>query len=176
MQTIKFFEQCAGKWFSQRTSHSLPPQELEAGQSQLSVELLTASDSAVIALCQQSQLSPDSVLCGLQTKWEGTVGASSAKETGSALLVAIADTEDAQIGKLLRQANTSGEPPLSGRYAMNSDESLTLILESDALKIEERLWFASPNLRERTSTIQHADGSSYASFCSEIRMGVQKQA
>ncbi|MDY6939544.1 MAG: phycobiliprotein lyase [Cyanobacteriota bacterium] len=174
MQVIEFFEQCAGKWFSQRTSHSLPPQELEAGQSQLWIELLPTTDPTVLELCKQGQISPDSVLCGLQTKWEGTVGASSAKETGTALLVAVADANDTNTGKLLQQGKAGSA--LSGRYTLNTDESLTLTLESDSFKIEERLWFVSANLRERTSTIQHADGSSYASFCSEIRMGVQTPA
>jgi hypothetical protein len=41
---------------------------------------------------------------------------------------------------------------------------------------EERLWFASPNLRLRTSILKRFGGFSMASFCSEIRMGgVQPQ-
>jgi len=54
---------------------------------------------------------------------------------------------------------------------MGDDDALTLMGESETLYSEERLWFASPNLRLRTSTIKQLDGFSTASFCSEIRMG-----
>ncbi|HEY9702550.1 MAG TPA: phycobiliprotein lyase, partial [Allocoleopsis sp.] len=37
-----------------------------------------------------------------------------------------------------------------------------------------RLWFASPNLRLRTSILKRFGGFSMASFCSEIRLGVTK--
>jgi hypothetical protein len=37
---------------------------------------------------------------------------------------------------------------------------------------EERLWFASPNLRLRTSILKRFGGFSMASLSSEIRMGV----
>ena len=36
---------------------------------------------------------------------------------------------------------------------------------------EERLWFASPNLRMRVSVLKRFGGFSMASFTSEIRMG-----
>jgi hypothetical protein len=37
---------------------------------------------------------------------------------------------------------------------------------------EERLWFASPNLRLRTSILKRFGGFSMASLSSEIRLGV----
>ena len=36
---------------------------------------------------------------------------------------------------------------------------------------EERLWFASPNLRMRVSVIKRSGSFSVTSFISEIRMG-----
>lgn len=170
MEIQEFFEQCAGKWFSQRTSHALPPQELEVGKSDLWIDLLSSDDPAIARLCQQCHIDPALALCGMQTKWEGTVGASPNKESGSVLLVATADAKDARVGKFVRLVNFPGETPLSGDYILNPDDSLTLKIESDTLQTEERLWFVSPNLRERTSVITHTNGSSYASFCSEIRI------
>jgi hypothetical protein len=170
MEIQEFFQQCAGKWFSQRTSHALPPQELEVGKSDLWIDLLNLDDPAIARLCQQCRLDPVLALCGMQTKWEGTVGASPNKESGSVLLVAIAEGDDASIGKFLRLVNFPGETPMVGQYIVNLDESITLKMESNTLQTEERLWFVSENLRERTSVITHANGSSYASFCSEIRM------
>jgi phycoerythrin-associated linker protein len=170
MEIQEFFQQCAGKWFSQRTSHALPPQELEVGKSDLWIDLLDPNDPAIVRLCQQCRIDSVLAVCGMQTKWEGTVGASPNKESGSVLLVAIADGNDSRIGKFLRLVNFPSEVPIAGQYIVNTDESITLKIESDTLHTEERLWFVSSNLRERTSLITHANGSSYASFCSEIRM------
>jgi len=43
--------------------------------------------------------------------------------------------------------------PVAGRYIMGSDE-LTLITEYETMSSEERLWFASPNLRMRVSVLK----------------------
>jgi len=61
--------------------------------------------------------------------------------------------------------------PVAGRYVMGNDDALVLITEYESMYSEERLWFASPNLRLRTSVLKRFGGFSMASFCSEIRMG-----
>lgn len=172
MNVMEFFQQCAGKWFSQRTSHALPPQELEVGKSDLWIEILPADDRAVVELCATVQIDPAGVLCGVQTRWEGTVGTNPKPEKGSVLMVAIADATSPRTGKLVRRSSPT-ERPITGSYTLNTDESLTLMTETNEFQAQERLWFVTPNLRERTSTIFHASGQSYASFCSEIRMGGQ---
>jgi hypothetical protein len=65
---------------------------------------------------------------------------------------------------------------VAGRYRVGEDGALTLITEYETMSTEERLWFASPNLRMRTSILKRFGGFSMASFCSEIRMGVTKPA
>ncbi len=94
------------------------------------------------------------------------------KYSGSTLLVPISSSDQVNEGTLLRdsQANESA----ASRYIMGSDDALTLITESDTLYAEERVWFASPNLRLRTRILRQPDGANVASFCSEIRMGVTK--
>ena len=49
------------------------------------------------------------------------------------------------------------------------DEALTLTITDGAASFEERLWFASPNLRLRTSLFKQGDGLSTTCFYSEIR-------
>jgi hypothetical protein len=63
-----------------------------------------------------------------------------------------------------------------GQFAIGEDEALTLTTQHGETSSEERLWFASPNLRLRTSILKEANGFSATSFCSEIRMGVTKPA
>ncbi len=99
------------------------------------------------------------------------------KNAGSSVLVPIADPDQPNQGKLLRDVGYGGKAGIAGRYILGSDDALTLISSDETMYSEERLWFASPNLRLRTSILKRADGVSSASFCSEIRMGIaQPQA
>jgi hypothetical protein len=63
---------------------------------------------------------------------------------------------------------------------MDEDEGLVLITEYDTMSSEERFWFASPDLRMRSSIVKRFGGFSTASFCTESRIGTdlgsQKQA
>ena len=61
--------------------------------------------------------------------------------------------------------------PVAGTYKMGNDGALTLITEYETMSSEERLWFASPNLRTRVGVLKRFGGFSMASFTSEIRMG-----
>jgi hypothetical protein len=93
------------------------------------------------------------------------------KHIGSTVLVPIANPEQPNEGQLLREMGYAEKAPVAGRYIMGSDDALTLITEYETMYSEERLWFASPNLRLRTSILKRFGGFSMASFCSEIRMG-----
>jgi hypothetical protein len=169
MDIKEFFQQSAGKWFSQRSSHQLASKQSEGGRSTLMMESLEPTDPVVVQLCQQQQIDPAQALCSLSISWDGTIEPGSTKKVGSTVLVAIAD------GRLL-QGTKTGQAIGVGRYALGNDEALTLITEQDSLHAEERLWFASPNLRLRTSVIKSPNGFSTASFCSEIRMGATPPA
>ncbi|MGD1900749.1 MAG: phycobiliprotein lyase [Geitlerinemataceae cyanobacterium] len=158
-----FLEQCVGKWFSQRTSHALPPQEIEAGKADLWVETVDSGDAQVKTACQQAGIDPTGAIA-LRSRWEGQSGASEAKVTGQNLLVF-------GTGGKFVQTDANGAA-MTGTHALGDDEALTIVTASGDRRVEERIWFASPSLRERTSTVSlTASGDRHASFCSEIRMG-----
>ncbi len=169
MNITEFLQQSAGKWFSQRTSHSLALQQSESGKSNIVIETVEATDPAVIQLCQQHQVEPALALCGARITWDGTMDRDQKKQTGTVLLIPLRDAEKPNEGKLLRDG--AAEKAIAGRYVMGSDDVMTLITEDETMFSEERFWFASPNLRLRTSVLKRADGASVASFYSEIRMG-----
>jgi hypothetical protein len=171
MDIKDFFQMSAGKWFSHRTSHHLGLNQSESGKSDLQVELLESTDPAVVQICQQHQVKPELAVCGLRVTWEGYMQRDPSQLKGSTVLVPIADLEQASAGQLLRKVN-SGEKISASRYQIGADAALTLTIEDQSLYSEERIWFASPNLRLRTSVIKQLDGFSSASFSSEIRMGV----
>ncbi len=175
MDIVEFFELTCGKWFSQRTSHHLAVQKLESGKSDVVIEKLEPADASVQALCEQCHVDPAIALLGLKVTWTGGMEWDAKQGSASTLLVAIADGDDPNHGKLLRQQGINHPDPVVGRYSLGADEALTLITEQDDLYAEERWWFASPNLRLRSSVLKQGDGYSTSAFCSEIRMGLGKK-
>ncbi len=176
MNIVEFFELSSGKWFSQRSSHHLDFEPSEAAKSDLVIEMIHKADPAVVKLCQQYNIDPALALCGARATWNGSMEQGGKKYAGSTLLVPVADPQNPSQGWLLRELGVTEKAPIAGRYIMGEDEALTLITEDETLYAEERLWFASPNLRLRTSVVKRSQGLSMASFCSEIRMGVSKPA
>jgi len=159
-----FLDQCVGKWFSQRTSHAVPPQELEAGKADLWIETVDPEDATVQAECDRAGIDPSTAIA-LRTRWDGQAGIAATKLVGSTLLIFGASGQFVQ---------TNGDGmSFTGTHSFGADEALTIVATTDTLKTEERIWFAGPNLRERTSTVSDAaSGKQFASFCSEIRLGV----
>ncbi len=174
MDIVEFFELSCGKWFSQRTSHHLAFQKAEAGKSDLIIEKLDPTAADVVKLCEQCGVDATTALLGLKTTWSGAMDWDPNKREGSTVLVAIAEPDQPHTGTLLRQHGIVSEAPIVGRYALGADEALTLITDHESIYTEERWWFASPNLRLRSSLLKQADGYSTSSFCSEIRMGLGK--
>jgi len=176
MTLQSFLDQCLGKWFSQRTSHALPPEELETGKADLWVEPIATTDSQLQTYCQQAGLNPQAVT-GLRTRWEGQVGVEMKKEVGSSILIFSSATEapTGWVGKFVQSSSLGGL--LTGTYQLNTEGALSIVAESNQLKTEERIWFAGENLRERTSIVTHLEtGEAYAAFCSEIRLAAPQPA
>lgn len=176
MNIVEFFELSSGKWFSQRTSHHPDFKQLQVGKSDLVIEMIDKANSEVVKLCKQHNIDPALALCGTRITWNSTIEQDGKKYAGATMLIPIADSENPNEGKLLHEQSSAEKTPVAGRYVIGSDESLTLIIEDGTLYSEERLWFASPNLRLRTSVLKKSGGFNMASFCSEIRMGVSKPA
>lgn len=174
MNITEFFQQSSGKWFSQRTSHHLAFKQSESGKSDIVIETLAKDAPEVIKLCEQYEIDPSLALCGARVTWNGTMEWDEEKHVGSTVLVPVADADKPNEGKLLREQGYAEKAPVAGRYVMGDDDSLTLITDYETMYSEERLWFASPNLRLRTSILKRFGGFSMATFCSEIRMGGAK--
>ncbi len=166
---VEFLEKCVGKWFSQRTGHNLTDRKSVLGKGDLWMEALAADAPEAIALCQTYGVDPQSIAAGLKMRWEA-ITASPKKELGSSVLVAL--TPDAAGAGALLATPAAKQNPQPGQYNFGSDGALWLTLPIAGGSIEERIWFASDNLRFRSSTTTRSDGPNFASFCSEIRMGV----
>jgi hypothetical protein len=166
-----FFELSAGKWFSHRTSHHLAFKQSEDGKSDIVIEMLAADHPEVIKLCEQYEIAPNKASCGARVTWNGTMEWDEEKHQGSTVLATVPNTDNPDEGKLLREMGYAEKAPVAGSYKIGDDGALTLITEYETMWSEERLWFASPNLRMRVSVLKRFGGFSMASFTSEIRMG-----
>lgn len=169
MEIVNFFEKTEGTWFSQRTTHFLPGQPSQTGQTTIHVTRLAPDDPRVTALCQQVDANPNQTRFALSIQQEEqaktTYGSSSGKPERTTIFVGL-KASDASIGKFVSQ--TDKEPTTTGEYRFES-EVLTLISANEQLQSEERIWFTNPNLRLRTSLLKREDGFQMASFCSEVR-------
>jgi hypothetical protein len=176
----EFLEISAGKWFSQRTSYGLAFKDSDNGKSDVVIDILTIDDPDVLKLCQQHSIASTLAWGGArvtsQTQagmpWERTKG--QATSSSSLIMVPIAESADANRGQLLHSIGSAPTTPVAGSYSMGEDEALTLIINYPTMFAEERIWFASPNLRLRTTIFKGNDGFSMATFCSDIRMSSSK--
>ena len=166
MESItEFFETSVGKWFSQRTGHDLQALKSDAAKAELFVDAIDAAAPEVKALCDRFRVDVSQVAGGIKLRWEAAVAASPTKEFGSAAIVAL-QSDDGKSGMVLASA---GAPNRPGVYAIGTDGALTLKIPTETGSIEERIWYAMPNLRFRTSTVAVDGEPTVASFCSEIR-------
>jgi CpeS-like protein len=175
MTIQNFLEMSVGKWFSQRTSHQLLSQQSEHSSSQIVIASVAADHPQLLSLCQQHQVDLSHTTGGIEVQsqakpqWNAPKNAAVPASIISCLMPVVTSAT-AQTGEVLWSSN--GQPMPLGKFQMGADGSLTLFLASPSMQIEERIWFASPNLRLRTSVQKSAVGWSLASFCSEIRMSV----
>ena len=173
MDVTEFFQLSTGRWRSQRTAHHLAFKLTETGESEIQVAALVASHPQVIEICKLHQVDPNLSIGGAYVSWKGGMGWDKADENheGSTVFALIPDADLLQEGTLLRERGYAENVPISGRYRMDDGDGLVLTTEYEVMRSVERFWFASPNLRLRTSTVQLNGGFTTATFSTELRMG-----
>ncbi|MCC5645561.1 phycobiliprotein lyase [Nostoc sp. CHAB 5824] len=171
MNIEEFFQLSAGKWFSHRTSQHLAFNQSENTKSDIIIETLAVDDPEAIKICQQYEINPNSASCAAKITWNGTMEKDQGKHSGSTVLVSVTDADNPAEGKLLREMVDADKIPVAGHYKFDSDGALILTIEDETMWSEERLWFASPNLRMRVNVLKSFGEFSITSFTSEIRMG-----
>ncbi|BAZ12068.1 hypothetical protein NIES4071_38960 [Calothrix sp. NIES-4071] len=169
MNIQDFFELSTGKWFAHRTVQDLAANKANEAKSEIIIEKLPETHPDVVKLCEVLQVASNSSLVAAKVNWNDTTKLNQ-KNVGSTVLVLVASNNPNE-GKLLRQVSNEDKPSL-GQYKLGEDEALSLSFESGTVSYEERLWFASDNLRMRVNVIKQAGGVNTTSLTTEIRMGV----
>lgn len=175
MNIKTFLNLCIGNWFSQRTNYNLSGDQTESSKADLSITEIAPEDSRVTQLCQQHRINSQISLGGLLYSWDTSVDWGKPKLQGSSLIVFIPDGENATTGKLLTNVTSKPGVKSYGTYVLGQDEALTSIVNTEDINAEERLWFASDNLRLRTTVIKSSTGITHTTFYSEIRKAPPKE-
>ena len=176
MNSIKdakeFFQQSAGQWRSQRTTHHLPFRRAESGSSDIKVEFLDAADEKIAAICEMHNVDPSTAIGGAFVSWDGSMAWDKENEDhkGTTVFALIPDSENPRKGKLLRERGYAEIVPVAGEYSMDEEDGLVLITEYETMSIIERFWFVNPDLRLRSSTVKRFGGFNTATFCAESRV------
>ncbi|MEH1873887.1 phycobiliprotein lyase [Nostoc sp.] len=179
MDAMDFFHLSAGKWRSQRATHHLPFKRSETGESDIQVETLDANHPEIIELCQYHQIDPSLSVGGSRVQWLGTMAwdrENDENHQGKTIFAIVPDGDNPRAGKLLRERGYAEIMPVVGLFHLDDEDGLVLTTEYETMSSIERFWFASPNMRLRTSTVKRFGGFSTASFCSETRIETSVEA
>ena len=171
MDGLQFFQQSAGKWQSQRTTHHLPFRRAETGSSQITVETLTETDPKIVEICQMHSFNPELSVGGSYVTWDGAMQWDKEDENhqGETVFALIPETDNPRQGKLLRERGYAEIVPVAGEYYLDHENALVLTTEYETMAIHERFWFITENIRLRVSTVTRFGGFSTATFCIEVR-------
>ncbi|MBE9068077.1 phycobiliprotein lyase [Leptolyngbya cf. ectocarpi LEGE 11479] len=170
MDIETFVERSLGEWRSQRSAHHLAFAHFEEVLSTINIESMSVDAPGVLELCQRYEVSPDSIVSPFRMSWKGESDWDEEQVIeGSTILVPV--PTGAMTGKLLREQGYAETMESMGTYTLTDDGTFILTTAYERAAAEEKIWFATPNLRFRVSLIKTSSGKGVttASFSSEVR-------
>ena len=166
---LSFFRLSCGRWMSQRSQHHLLHRRAEAGSSFIVVEELLKGDERLADIAIRNGKDVSRIVGGCWVRWSGSMAWDRAGESHEdQTMFGLIPSDDAgRQGLLLRDRGYAEKAPVAGQFRMDDENGLILTTDYEMMSSLERFWFAGPNLRLRTSTVQGL--SNNASFCMETR-------
>ena len=166
---LSFFRLSCGRWMSQRSQHHLLHRRAEAGASFIVVEELLKGDERLAEIAKRNKQDVSRIIGGCWVRWSGSMAWDRAGESHEdQTMFGLIPSDDAgRHGLLLRDRGYAEKAPVAGQFRMDEENGLILTTDYEMMSSLERFWFAGPNLRLRTSTVQGL--SNNASFCMETR-------
>ena len=166
---LSFFRLSCGRWMSQRSQHHLLHRRAEAGASFIVVEELFKGDERLADIATRNGEDVSRIVGGCWVRWSGSMAWDRAGESheDQTMFGLIPSDDTGRQGLLLRDRGYAEKAPVAGQFRMDDENGLILTTDYEMMSSLERFWFAGPNLRLRTSTVQGL--SNNASFCMETR-------
>lgn len=171
VDALSFFRLSAGRWRSQRSSHHLLHRQAEAGGSLILVAMVEAGDPRLEGIARLHGQEPATVVGGCHVRWSGSMAWDKAGEQhqGESLFALIPEDGAGREGLLLRDRGYAETAPVAGRFHLDGCGQLWLSTSYETMTTVERFWFAGPDRRLRSSTVEGL--SNTASLCIETRLG-----
>ena len=171
VDALSFFRLSAGRWRSQRSSHHLLHRQAEAGGSLILVAMVETGDPRLETIARMHGHEPATVVGGCHVRWSGSMAWDKAGEQheGESLFALIPEDKGGRHGLLLRDRGYAETAPVAGRFRLDERSQLWLSTSYETMTTVERFWFAGPDRRLRSSTVEGL--SNTASLCIETRLG-----
>ncbi len=167
---MEFFQKSEGTWFTQRTVHHFEAVTADqSGESNISIEVLTADHTQIQAICEKQGIDPATAKGGASFLWQDNQDKQALDPDRAAVLVDVPDDESRQSGKLLRNQGYVEKIPVVSRYWFGRDGILTIDTDYDNNQGQERCWFINHDFRVRVSTVRNNNGVHIMTYCSERR-------
>ncbi len=173
MDISTFVELSHGEWRSMRSGHSLAFQYFEEVLSEVKIQCLDKNDKSVAELASSVErikgelIAPFSMAWEAESDWEPDDP--TAVSSGQCILIPY--QIDESHGHIIRSVGYAEAEQAITDYSFSSDGTLILRTVYGQSIAEERIWFASDNVRCRSSILKTSEGSGIlqTSFASEVR-------
>ncbi len=176
MTIEQFVAQSVGKWRSMRSGHSLAFQQFEDVLSEVNIEYIEKSNSAVQKLLSTANsnhvlnsdiIAPFKMEWSAESDWEPEDP--SQVSSGSCLIIPLRKNDYS--GILIRSVGYAESELAESIYQFLDDGTFLLTTHYEQSIAEERIWFVSENVRCRSSVLKTSAGSGIlqTSFASEVR-------
>jgi len=176
MTIEQFVAQSLGQWRSMRSGHSLAFQQFEDVLSEIKIEAVNTNHRDIQELIKATDtdqidsfnvISPFKMEWSAESDWEPDDP--SQVSSGSCLIVPL-KTDDCS-GILIRSVGYAETQSAVSTYQFLDDGTFLLTTHYEQSIAEERIWFASENVRCRSSVLKTSAGSGIlqTSFASEVR-------
>ena len=165
-----FVTRSLGTWTAQRSGHNLAFRHVEEVESEIRIAPVDPEDPRLVELLASNHVASSAMCCPFSVTWQGTSDwDENATSDGSCLLVPVPESD--ATGRLLRSQGYTETIPAVGHYRFSDDGAFVLVTPYERASAEERVWFATDDLRLRVALMRTSSGRGVlqASFSSEIR-------
>jgi phycoerythrin-associated linker protein len=172
MNIAKFVHLSLGNWRSQRSAHHLAFAQYEQATTNIEIVAIEEDAPEVIEICKLYDTDPKKIVSPFRMSWQGEADWNETeKSEGTTILVPVPDRKHPNKGQLLRDRSYAEGMVTSGEYEITKSGTFISVSKYDRASVEERIWFATGNLRFRVSMVETDDGArvTTAAFSSEIR-------
>ena len=173
MNIDQFVAKSIGLWRSMRSGHSLAFQQFEDVLSTICISATQENDPEIIKFLSSNKEAKSSKISSpFKMTWQAESDWNIEQEavsSGSCILIPLPVSSNA--GLLFRSKGYAEEESAISEYLFLGDGTFILKTQYGQSIAEERIWFASDNLRCRSSIIKTSSGTGIlqTSFASEVR-------